>query len=92
MSGRMDIQLALKVAKMEGDMHALHSEVKASLDGLRVEIAQRETERDTRYEKELRNRDRWLYGLLISVLVALVFLLVRPYVKPVFDAVATSVP
>ena len=73
MSGRIDIQLALKVAAMESEMNALHpdlrtssAEINASLESLRFAMA----ERDTRYEKELRSRDWWLYGLLISLLHA----------------------
>ena len=95
MSDRTVTQLAMKVAMMESDMNALLSDVKASraetnaaLDRLRADMAQR----DTRFEKELRSCDKWLYRLFISVLFALVFILAQPYFPTLFDAVSTFAP
>ena len=40
------------------------------------------TKREARLEQAMNSRDRWFYGLLISLLVGVVLLLVRQYLPP----------
>ena len=83
MSETPDIhQLARQVAVLEERMKTMQADLSAALERnnaaferLRADMANRET----RIERTIGARDKWLYGLLISVLVAVVLILIRQY-------------
>lgn len=75
MSGTPDTrELALKVARMEGDMNALHSDVKAALERNNAAFDR------LRADMERRDKDntRWQIGLVIAAVVVLGILIRWP--------------
>ena len=78
----LEERMATKQAEYETGLERIAGETRAALernnaafDRLRADMANREL----RLERAINGRDRWLYGLLISLLVAVVLILIRQY-------------
>ena len=85
----LEERMATKQAEYETGLERIAGENRAALERnnaaferLRADMANREAEgakREARLERTIGARDKWLYGLLISVLVAVVLILIRQY-------------
>ena len=59
--------------------NAAFDRFRADMAAMREDAAKREL----RLERAMNGRDKWFYGLLISLLVGVVLLLVRQYLPPI---------